>query len=98
LQRSFQFVEKASQSFATVAAKECEIVFSGGMHVGENTSQPANVRVVRLQRTRSALQQAASQSKKWLCHFFDSLKGALLCNAPFLYKENHAIVAWFKKA
>ena len=48
----------------------------GAIHllcVAKNTSRPANVRIVRYQRTMSALQQAAAFSKKWLCHFFDSL-------------------------
>ena len=78
---SRQLVEKVSQSFAAAAAKKSEIVFSGGVYVGENSSQPANVRIVRLQRTKSALQQAASSSKKWLCHFFDSLRLARFVRA-----------------
>ena len=46
------------------------------MCVGKNTSQPANVRNVRPRRTLSALQRAAAFSKKWQCHFFDTLKEA----------------------
>jgi hypothetical protein len=64
--------KKASQSFAAGAAKGSQIIFSGDMCVGENTSRPANVRVVRRWRTTSALQQAAAFSKKWHGHFFDS--------------------------
>ena len=44
------------------------------MCVGKNTSQPANVRNVRSRRTFHALQRAAAFSKKWLRHFFDTMK------------------------
>ena len=61
--------------FCRLAAKESKIIFDRGMHVGENTSQTANVRGVRLQRTESALQRAAKNSKKMQNIFFDSKKG-----------------------
>ena len=51
---------KASQSFAAGAAKESEIIFSGDMCGGENTSRPANVRVVRLRGQRVRCSQAAN--------------------------------------
>jgi hypothetical protein len=41
---------------------------------GLSSLRPANVRVARRKRTESALPQAVSHSKKWLCRFFDSLE------------------------
>ncbi len=54
---------KASQSFAAGAAKERPIIFFGDMRVEENTSRPANVRAVRLERTARAMQSG----RKPLC-------------------------------
>ena len=45
---------KASQSFAAAAAKESQIIFSGDMCGGENTSQAASVEFVRRRRTNYA--------------------------------------------
>jgi hypothetical protein len=39
-----QLLKKASQSFAPAGAKGSQIIFSGDMCVGENTSRPANVK------------------------------------------------------
>ena len=55
------------------------------MCVGKNTSQPANVRNVRSRRTFHALQRAAAFSKKWHCHFFDTLKNGSPIGLPFSY-------------
>ena len=52
------------------------------MCVGENTSRPANVRVVRLQRATSALQQAAVLSKKWYTTFSIKLRPAAAHSLP----------------
>ena len=41
-----QRVEKASQSFAPVDAKDMEFVFCRGVYVAENTSRPASVELV----------------------------------------------------
>jgi len=52
------------QSFAEFRRRSgdrIEIVFSGDMRVGENTPRSANV-----QAQRSALQQTAAFSTKWL--------------------------------
>ena len=40
-------VKKASQSSASAEAETDEIIFSGGVYAGENTSRPANVGAVR---------------------------------------------------
>mgnify|MGYP006916266066 CR=1 FL=1 len=50
----FQTVDKASQSFSPEGEKAIESVFDRGVYVGENTSQPGSVRVVRRERTASA--------------------------------------------
>ena len=50
------------------------ILFSGGVYAGKNTLRGANVRFVRETRTNRALSEAKTPSKKWLCHFFDTLK------------------------
>ena len=52
-----------------------KFVFSGDMCVGENTSRPANVRVVRLWQTASALQRAVKTVGKGKA-FFDKLNNA----------------------
>ena len=56
------------------------------MCVGKNTSQPANVGNVRPRRTFHALQRAAAFSKKWLSHFFDTLK------SPFANRQKGIIL------
>ena len=40
-----------------------EIIFSGGVYVGENTSRLANVRIVRLRRTMRALPRGTNTAK-----------------------------------
>ena len=70
-------VEKASQSSRPQARMKWKSVFSGGVYVGENTFRPASVGTVRYMRTVPARSRAVSPSKKWLCHFFDTLKTTL---------------------
>jgi hypothetical protein len=41
-----------------------EFIFGRGVYVDENTSHPANVRIGRLRRTMSALQQGAKSFVK----------------------------------
>jgi len=41
-----------------------EIIFSGGVYVGENTARLANVRRARLRRALRALQRAAAPFKR----------------------------------
>ena len=64
-----------SQSSASPEAERNEIIFPGGVYVGENPSRPANVRVGRQRRTASALQQAANPVEKGASAFFDKLRG-----------------------
>ena len=52
--RDSQTIDKASQSFSPEGEKAIESVFDRGVYVGENTSQPGSVRVVRRERTASA--------------------------------------------
>ena len=66
---------KSLAEFAPAGAKKIKSIFCRGVYVAENTSRPANVRIVRFWRIRSALQRAVAFSKKWLRHFFDSLSG-----------------------
>ena len=56
--RSGLRVQKASQSSPPAGGEESEIIFSGGVYVGENTAQSASVRIVcqrRMIRARSGL-------------------------------------------
>ena len=46
--RSGLRVQKASQSSPPAGGEKSEIIFSGGVYVGENTAQPASVRIARL--------------------------------------------------
>ena len=46
--RSGLRVQKASQSSPPADGEKSEIIFSGGVYVGENTAQPASVRIARL--------------------------------------------------
>ena len=55
-----QRVKKPRRVRGAHAAKKGKSVFSGDMCVGENTSRPANVQIVRYQRTICALRQAAA--------------------------------------
>ena len=72
-------IVKSLAEFAPAGAKEMEIIFSGGMYVGENTSRLANVRIVRRERTMRALPRAAAFSNesptKWVS--FESLSKTL---------------------
>ncbi|MDD6078249.1 MAG: hypothetical protein PUB80_07450, partial [Clostridiales bacterium] len=56
---AFRFGKYLVEFRRSEAAKENAIIFSGDRCGGANTARPANVRVVRLGRTASALQQAA---------------------------------------
>ncbi len=49
-----QLVKEASQSLRPQAQKKSKSIFSGGVYVGENTSQPGSVRAGRSKRTASA--------------------------------------------
>ena len=40
--------KEASQSSPPAGGEKSEIIFSGGVYVGENTAQPASVRIARL--------------------------------------------------
>ena len=59
-----QTVEKSLAEFAPAGAKKMEIIFSGGVYVGENTARLANVRRVRRRRVLRALQRAAAFSNE----------------------------------
>ena len=63
---------KSLAEFRRRSGEKYLIVFDRDMSVGENTSRLANVRVVRLQRAASALQQAAAFSKKSHSYFFET--------------------------
>lgn len=71
--------QRSLAEFALASAKEMEIIFSGGVYVGENTSRLANVRIVRCERTMRALPRAAAFSNesptKWVS--FESLSKTL---------------------
>ena len=58
------FCQRSLAEFALASAKEMEIIFSGGVYVGENTSRLANVRIVRCERTMRALRRAAAFSNE----------------------------------
>ena len=57
-------VEKSLAEFAPAGAKRMEIIFSGGVYVGENTARLANVRKVRRRRALRALPRAAALSNE----------------------------------
>ena len=54
--------EKSLAEFAPAGAKKMEIIFSGGVYVGENTARLANVR--RARRALRALPRAAALSNE----------------------------------
>ena len=56
---SISVCQKCLAEFALASAKKVEIIFSGGVYVGENTARLANVRRVRRRRASCA---AASRS------------------------------------
>ena len=56
--------KKPRRVCAAHGANKAKIIFSGGMYVGKNTSQPANVRTARHWRAVSALQRAAIPSNE----------------------------------
>ena len=62
--------QRSLAEFALASAKEMEIIFSGGVYVGENTLRLANVRIVRREGTMRALLRAAAFSNesptKWV--------------------------------
>ena len=62
--RSFWTVEKSLAEFALASAKKMEIIFSGGVYVGENTARFANVRRVRRRRALRAMQRVAAFFKR----------------------------------
>ena len=53
---------KSLAEFALASAKKMEIIFSGGVYVGENTARLANVR--RARRALRALPRAAAPFKR----------------------------------
>ena len=55
---------KSLAEFAPAGAKKMEIIFSGGVYVGENTARLANVRRARHRRALRALQRAAALSNE----------------------------------
>ena len=55
---------KSLAEFAPAGAKKMEIIFSGGVYVGENTARLANVRRVRRRRALRAMQRAAAFSNE----------------------------------
>ena len=55
---------KSLAEFALASAKKVEIIFSGGVYVGENTARLANVRRARRRRALRALQRAAAPFKR----------------------------------
>ncbi len=60
----FQRVKKCLAEFAAYAANKVKSIFARGVYLGENTSQAASVRVVRLWRTRSARGRLQKNVKK----------------------------------
>ena len=66
-------------ALAPAGANRVQNIFAGGVYVGKNTFRLANVRVVRLRRTASALRRAAAFSNesptKWVS--FESLSKIL---------------------
>jgi len=58
-------LQKRLAEFRRHSGEKFSIGFDHDMRVGENTYQPANVGVDRLQRATPALQQAAAYSEKW---------------------------------
>ena len=59
---AFGLSKKSLAEFALASAKKMEIIFSGGVYVGENTARLANVRRVR--RALRAMQRAAAFSNE----------------------------------
>ena len=55
---------KSLAEFALASAKKVEIIFSGGVYVGENTARLANVRRMRRRRALRAMQRAAAFSNE----------------------------------
>ena len=70
-----QRIKKCLAEFAAVAANKVESIFDRGVYLGENSSQAASVRVVRLRRTRSARSRLQKNCQKAPEGIFDSLKG-----------------------
>ena len=64
LQRHFAIAHGSLAEFALASAKKMEIIFSGGVYVGENTARLANVRRVRRRRALRAMQRAAAFSNE----------------------------------
>ena len=64
LRRAMLESKKSLAEFALASAKKMEIIFSGGVYVGENTARLANVRRARLRRALRALQRAAAPFKR----------------------------------
>ena len=73
---SFSASQKSLAEFRRQSGEKSLNVFDRDMCVVENTYRSANARIVHLQRTMRALQQAAAFSKKWHSHFFDSRKSS----------------------
>ena len=80
----FRLQTKPRRVFRPQAKKQLNLVFSGGVYVGENTSQPVSVRVVRCQRTASARTGLHPLRRQSPLDFVDGLTPDLAVGGDFL--------------
>ncbi len=87
---------KASQSFAAGAAKESQIIFSGDMRGGENTSQAASVEFVRRRRTNYARSRLQPLCQKVILFDSDNPAGRSLrgCLSMTLQAQRSVFLHW----
>jgi|GEM_PF-7114535 len=87
---------KASQSFAAAAAKESQIIFSGDMCGGENTSQAASVEFVCRRRTNYARSRLQPLCQKVILFDSDNPAGDCLrgCLSTTLQAQRSAFLHW----
>ena len=87
---------KASQSFAAGAAKESQIIFSGDMCGGENTSQAASVEFVRRRRTNYARSRLQPLCQKVILFDSDNPAGDCLrgCLSTTLQAQRSVFLHW----
>ena len=83
----FRLQTKPRRVFRPQAKKQLNLVFSGGVYVGENTSQPGSVRVVRRQRTASARTGLHPLRRQSPLDFVDGLKLLRLSTAEQFYQS-----------
>ena len=87
---------KASQSFAAAAAKESQIIFSGDMCGGENTSQAASVEFVCRRRTNYARSRLQPLCQKVTLFDSDNPAGRSLrgCLSMTLQAQRSVFLNW----